>query len=292
MSKKVLGRGLSALIPEMEPSQEVGQGNEDKIWHLAVEDIKPREDQPRRFFSEEKLEELAASIREHGLLQPIIVSKWGKGYEIIAGERRWRACRKLGLESIPAIVKELEQVEINELALIENLQREDLNAIEEALALHKLLNGFSLTQEAIAQKLGKSRPYIANSLRLLNLPPEVQQLVASGQLSAGHVRPLIGIKDKLVQAELVKVILKKGLSVRQTEQLVKDVESRPTTKPAEKKTVKKDSVLHQVEDRLRSRFGTGVRIKRQGAKGKIEIEYYSDDDLNRILDLVLGEIDF
>ncbi|HEX3032132.1 MAG TPA: ParB/RepB/Spo0J family partition protein [Bacillota bacterium] len=293
MTKKGLGRGLSALLPDAEPRTEDVTSDQERILELPVKDIHPREDQPRRFFSEEKLEELAQSIREHGLIQPIVVAKLGKGYQIIAGERRWRACVKLGQDKIPAIVREAGDVEISEIALIENLQRENLNAIEEALALKRLLTDFSLTQEQVAQKIGKSRPYIANSLRLLNLPEQVQLLVAGGKLTSGHVRPLAGLKDVKLQKELAEAICKKGLSVRQAEQLAKEAENRaPKPEGAKDQRVKRDPVLVQVEDKMRSRFGTGVRIKNQGTKGRIEIDYYSDDDFNRILELVLGIQEF
>ncbi|MDA8211334.1 MAG: ParB/RepB/Spo0J family partition protein, partial [Clostridia bacterium] len=221
MSKKGLGRGLQALIPDVKPSQESTSENTSKVLELPIAEIRPREDQPRRFFSDEKLEELAQSIKEHGVIQPIVLRKTDQGYEIIAGERRWRATRKAGLEFIPAVVKDFQDCDVNEVALIENLQREDLNPIEEALAFQKLVTEFRLTQEQLAQRLGKSRPYIANSLRLLNLPPVIQQLVASGEMTSGHVRPLLGIKSREKQLQLVEVIRKKGLSVRQTEELVK-----------------------------------------------------------------------
>ncbi len=294
MSKKGLGRGLQALIPDVKPSQESTSENTSKVLELPIAEIRPREDQPRRFFSDEKLEELAQSIKEHGVIQPIVVRKTDQGYEIIAGERRWRASRKAGLEFIPALVKDFQDCDVNEVALIENLQREDLNPIEEALAFQKLVTEFRLTQEQLAQRLGKSRPYIANSLRLLNLPPGIQQLVASGEMTSGHVRPLLGIKSREKQLQLVEVIRKKGLSVRQTEELVKSFEKTDIEK-ADKTENKKSPVnpiFLQAEDRLRSQFGTAVKIKSQGKKGKIEIEYYDDDDFNRILELVLGVQEF
>lgn len=294
MSKKGLGRGLQALIPDVKPSQESTLENTSKVLELPIGEIKPREDQPRRFFSDEKLEELAQSIKEHGVIQPIVVRKTDKGYEIIAGERRWRASRKAGLEFVPAVVKDFQDCDVNEVALIENLQREDLNPIEEALAFQKLVTEFRLTQEQLAQRLGKSRPYLANSLRLLNLPPSIQQLVASGELTSGHVRPLLGIKSREKQLGIVEVIRNKGLSVRQTEELVKSLEKKEADKvdKIESKKTPVNPIFLQVEDRLRSRFGTAVKIKSQGKKGKIEIEYYDDEDFNRIIELVLGVQEF
>lgn len=294
MSKKGLGRGLQALIPNVKPSQDGNTEETTKALELSLEEIRPRDDQPRRFFSDEKLDELAQSIREHGIIQPIIVRRAAKGYELIAGERRWRAAQRAGLKLIPAVVKEYNDADINEVALIENLQREDLNPIEEALALRKLGQEFQLTQEQMAQKLGKSRPYVANCLRILNLPSAIQQLVATGELSSGHVRPLLGVKSKERQLELAQLINKKGLSVRQTEELVRGLEKREQDQENKQKTVhpQVSAVLPQAEDRLRSKLGTAVRIKAQGSKGKIEIEYYNDEDFNRIMELVLGSLEF
>ncbi len=298
MSKKGLGRGLQALIPDIRSSQEAKLDNQlessQGVQQLPVNKVKPRKDQPRRHFSEEKIAELAQSIQEHGVIQPIVVRKNQTGYEIVAGERRWRACKIAGLTEIPVIIKNVEEVVINELALIENLQRENLNPIEEAIAFQKLVNQFKVTQEQLAQRLGKSRPYIANALRLNNLPAEIQQQVASGELTAGHVRPLLIIKNKAQQITLAAQIVKKGLSVRQTEELVKSLEQN-MEKPGEDNSNKKNAnspILGQVEDKLRSRFGTAVKIKAQGNKGKIEIAYYDDDDFNRILELVLGDEEF
>lgn len=294
MSKKGLGRGLQALIPDVKPSQENIIDDTQKIMEIPVTEIRPREDQPRRYFSDEKLEELAQSIREHGVIQPIVVRKVKQGYEIIAGERRWRAARKAGLKLISAVIKDYQEAYINEVALIENLQREDLNPIEEALAFQQLVDEYQITQELLAQRLGKSRPYITNCLRLLNLPPTIQQLVATGELTSGHVRPLLGVKSKDRQLELAKLIMEKGMSVRQTEQLVKNLENSKQDKVDKvgNKKSNENPVLPQVEDRLRSRFGTLVRIKSQGKKGKIEIEYYDDEDFNRIIELVLGVQEF
>ncbi|MFZ3172592.1 MAG: ParB/RepB/Spo0J family partition protein [Carboxydocellales bacterium] len=294
MSKKGLGRGLQALIPNVKPSQDGNTEENTKTLELSLEEIRPRDDQPRRFFSDDKLDELAQSIREHGIIQPIIVRKSAQGYELIAGERRWRAAQRAGLKLIPAVVKEYNDADINEVALIENLQREDLNPIEEALALRKLGQEFQLTQEQMAQKLGKSRPYVANCLRILNLPSAIQQLVATGELSSGHVRPLLGVKSKERQLELAQLINKKGLSVRQTEELVRGLEKREQDQENKQKIVQPQAsaVLPQAEDRLRSKLGTAVRIKAQGSKGKIEIEYYNDEDFNRIMELVLGNLEF
>lgn len=293
MIKKGLGRGLQALLPDA-PSNGVDGADRQAVVELSIDEIRPRENQPRRFFSEEKLDELAQSIREHGVIQPIVVQSAANGYEIVAGERRWRACRRAGVRVIPAIVKEFDSSVIDVVALIENLQREDLNAIEEAQAFQRLIKDYQINADDLAKRLGKSRPYIANMVRLLKLPDEIQQSVAAGETTAGHVRALLGLRDVKKQKEIFDLIKKRGLSVRQVEEAVKKLQALEENegfrvRPAR---VAVNPVYSQAEDRLRSRFGTGVKVRGQGSKGKIEIDYYSDEDFNRIIELVLGEQDF
>ncbi|MBO8169996.1 MAG: ParB/RepB/Spo0J family partition protein [Thermoanaerobacteraceae bacterium] len=283
-NKRGLGKGLQALIPSVPPGED---DSSNKIKNISVKKIKPNTYQPRREFSESKLQELAQSIKEHGVIQPVVVRKLDNDYyQLIAGERRWRACVMLDLETIPAVVKDLDDAKTTELALIENIQREDLNPIEEAWAYKTLLEEFSLTQEQLSQSIGKSRPAITNTLRLLNLECDVQDMLASGELSMGHARALLSIEDPSLQVELAKKINKEGLSVRQTEKLVKGI--------LEKGKVKKEIKLKQdippeinaLQERLQEHFGTKVTIKYGKKKGSIVIDYYGDDDLNRILELL------
>jgi ParB family chromosome partitioning protein len=228
--------------------------------------------------------ELADSIKEHGIIQPLIVRKSIKGYELVAGERRLRAAKEAGLEKVPAVVKTYSDQQLMEIALIENLQRENLNPIEEAEAYEKLIEHHSYTQEVLAQKIGKSRPHVANMLRLLQLPEKVRRLVSTSALSMGHARALLPVENQTVQWKLANDVVKKGLSVRQLEELVKQLNVSRETK--RKKSLKKEAALVQMEERLRTRFGTSVQIKTGGKRGKIEIEFYSKEDLQRILDIL------
>ena len=286
MNKRGLGKGLQALLPTITDDVE----DNDKVVKLAVNDIKVNSKQPRTVFDDEKLNELAASIKEHGVIQPIIVRETEKGvYEIVAGERRWRACRKSGIKEIPAIIKTLTEMETTEIALIENIQREDLNPIEEASAYKALIEEHGLTQEELSGRIGKSRPFIANTLRLLLLPESIKGLVSDGKISAGHARALLSIQKEKDREEIAKKILMQGMSVRQTENTVKGLNqanAKKTNKP-----VNQDPLIAEIENRLKTRFSTKVTIKDRNKKGSIELEYYGEEELQRIIYLLLGEVD-
>jgi len=277
--KTALGRGLEALIPE--------KGEE--ILQIEVSRISAGGEQPRKVFRDESLKELAASIKEKGVLQPVIVSRTGDGFfRLIAGERRWRASQLAGLKKIPAIIKNAAAKDSLEIALIENMQREDLNPIETAEAFHKLMKDFNLTQEELSEKVGKERATVANYLRLLKLPDEIRLLISDNSLSMGHARAILSIEGRTNQTEAARRILRKGLSVRETEALAKNIAASGTKKS---KTHKghKDPQIASLEDRLIKNLGTKVRIHHKGKKGgKIEIEYYSLDELDRLLDILMG----
>ena len=277
MNKRGLGKGLGALIPtEDENSFEAGKA----VIDIKVTDIEPNENQPRRSFNDEALLELSVSIKEHGIVQPIIVRKTGKTYQIVAGERRWRASRLAGLKTIPAIVKEYTNIEVMEVALIENLQRQDLNPIEEAFAYKSLVEEYKMTQEEISKRIGKSRPAIANSLRLLNLHDEIKEMVIAGKISAGHARALLSIDDTKLQLEAAKKIIEKDLNVREIENVVKNAKDKKTVSHP------KSIEVIEIEERLKTFFGTKVNIIHKKSKGKIEIEYYSNEELERLLELM------
>ena len=288
--KKGLGKGLDALFSSSEiNTQEIKISNTEEntekgISYININDIKPNKDQPRKTFDEEKIGELAESIKEHCLIQPVVLRKSGKGYEIVAGERRWRACRKAGLKEIPCIIKELTDEENMLIAIIENMQREDLNPIEEAEGISQMVTVFGMTQEQVSKSVGKSRPYITNVLRLLKLPQEVQAMVSDGQLSAGHARALAGLSSKKKQIELAEKIGAEGLSVRETEKLLKE-ESTPAKRPAKRKA-EKNADVKRVEEDLKTVLGTKVNLAMNGKKGKIEIEYYSREELERLIELL------
>ncbi len=281
-----LGRGLDALF---------GNNNEtvnDTIRNVPTALIDNNPDQPRTEFDEEKLNELAQSITSHGIVQPILLKKQGERYKIVAGERRFRAAKIAGLSEVPALVKDLSEREINEIALIENLQRVDLNPIEEATAIRELMRDYSLTQEEIASRLGKSRPAIANALRLLNLPDDVIEMVKRGELSQGHARALCGLDDEKIISEIAEFIVKNNLSVRETETLVKnskEEKSEQTPTKKEKTNVKLSSEMRQAQDRLAERFGTKVKFKGDEEKGKIVIEYYSKEGLMSLYEMLMTE---
>lgn len=281
-----LGRGLDALF---------GNNNEtvnDTIRNVPTALIDNNPDQPRTEFDEEKLNELAQSITSHGIVQPILLKKQGERYKIVAGERRFRAAKIAGLSEVPALVKDLSEREINEIALIENLQRVDLNPIEEATAIRELMRDYSLTQEEIASRLGKSRPAIANALRLLNLPDDVIEMVKRGELSQGHARALCGLDDEKIISEIAEFIVKNNLSVRETETLVKNSKegkSEQTLTKKEKTNVKLSSEMRQAQDRLAERFGTKVKFKGDEEKGKIVIEYYSKEGLMSLYEMLMTE---
>lgn len=275
---KGLGKGLGAII-----SSNV-EAESDQVTEASVTKIRPNPYQPRREFDAAALQELADSIKEHGIISPLIVRKSIKGYELVAGERRLRAAKVAGLSKVPIIVKEYTDQQLMEIALIENLQREDLNPLEEAEAYEKLIQHYSYTQEELAKKLGKSRPHVSNILRLLHLPDKIKQLVAQGALSMGHARALIAVEDQELQWKLANETIAKGVSVRQLEELVQQLNVSRETK--HKKPPKKDKALFQAEERLRNRLGTSVHIKKGNKKGKIEIEFFSQEDLERILELL------
>lgn len=285
MPKGGLGKGLGALIPQMD---EYDLGNTREV---RLDDITPNPYQPRKEFNEEKLAELASSIREYGLLQPLVVKPVGDKFQLIAGERRWRASRMAGLTAVPVVVNDADDRGLMAIALVENLQREDLNPLEAAIAYRRLIDEFQLTQEEVAAQVGKSRPAVSNTLRLLTLPEDVQTAVASGELSEGHARALLGLSSQTDVLSIWEQIREQGLSVRATEQLVRRSVrgvSRETKKPASRGPSRKDADLVDVEDQLRTALGTQVRLKGDGSRGWIEIEYYGQEDLTRLLERILG----
>ncbi len=275
---KGLGKGINALFNTVD-------SNEETVEEIKIKELRPNPYQPRKTFDEDALSDLKESIQQHGVLQPIIVRKSIKGYDIVAGERRFRAAQQAGLTTIPAIVREFSETLMREIALLENLQREDLSPLEEAEAYASLLDHLSVTQEELAKRLGKSRPHIANHLRLLTLPDEVQKLIADGKLSMGHGRTLLSLKNKNKLAPLVKKIVDEGLNVRQVEKLVQQLNEN-VPRETKKKEAPKDRVLKERESFLQNYFGTSVSIKKQKKKGKIEIEFLSNEDLERILELL------
>lgn len=285
-----LGKGLEALFGNAEiDTKEISiEPTEDTkaqgISFVDVNDIKPNENQPRKSFDEEKLEELASSIKEHGLIQPVILRKAEIGYEIVAGERRWRACRKAGLKEIPCIVKELTDEQNMLMAIIENMQREDLNPIEEAEGLNQMIASFGMTQEQVSKSVGKSRPYITNALRLLKLPETVKSFVSEGKLTTGHARAIAGIGDPDKQLEIANLVLEKNLSVRELEKLIK--ESYVQKKKNSRKKIEKSADVIRVEEDLKQIMGTKVNLTQKGKKGKIEIEYYNKEDLERLIEML------
>lgn len=286
MAKKGLGRGLNALLQSDEPiSSEANVQGKETVSELKIIDIEPNTGQPRKDFDDEKISELADSIKEHGVITPILVQKSENGfYKIIAGERRWRASKLAGKKTIPAIIKDYDKEEFYEVSLIENLQRQDLNPVEEALGYKKLMDEFGFTQEEVAKKLSKSRSSIANSLRLLNLEKEVMELLSDGKISTGHAKVLLGLSDKKRQIALSKEVAEKELSVRELESLIKAASKKP------KKEIKKDLNLRlafeNAEKRFSDIFSTKVQIVDKKGKGKITIDYYSKEDLDRITKLL------
>lgn len=283
-----LGRGLDALFadqaPVAQPKEETVEKKaaDDAVVYIDINDIKPNKNQPRKVFDDEKIAELAASITEHGIIQPLVVRKKENGYEIVAGERRWRASRKAELKEVPCLIREFTDEENMLIAIIENMQREDLNPIEEAEGIHQMIKTYGLTQEEVSKSVSKSRPYITNALRLLKLPDEIQSLVSEGMLTTGHARALISVEDRKLQADLCRKIIDEGLSVRKIEELVAQA-GKPQKKPAKK--AKSADALH-IERELKDIFGTKVTINQKGKKGTIQLEYYSMDELNRLIELL------
>lgn len=258
----------------------------DSVLIMKISSVEPNRDQPRKHFSEEGIEELASSIKQYGIIQPLLVQKREDYYEIIAGERRWRAAMKAGLKEVPVIVKDYSNREAVEISLIENIQREDLNPIEEALAYDRLIQEFELTQEEVAGRVSKSRSAVTNSLRLLKLADDVRQMVIAGDISEGHARTLLGLPNEEMQRLLAERIVKEKLSVRETEKLVKKLTSN-TPKKTKARDYQKEAILGNLSEQLKIILGTKVSITEKGkSKGKIEIEYYSDDELNRIFEML------
>jgi len=279
--RKGLGRGLDALIS----SANALENARDSVLEVKINDVEPNADQPRKVFDQERLQALAESIKEHGVVQPIIVRQDGSRYVIVAGERRWRAAKLAGLKTIPVVVKELSSRQVMEIALIENLQREDLNPIEEAEAYQKLMDEYSMTQEEVAKLVGKSRAAIANSVRLLTLAKEIREMLVDGRLTSGHARTLVAIEDENRQKELADLFVKKGLNVREAEKLAAQEAKRAAKKARPKK---EDVEMTQLVEDLRTLFGTKIDLQRGKDKGKIVIEYYSKEEFDRIIDLLLN----
>lgn len=289
--KRGLGRGLGSLFGEYEEESPVEEVKiETKIEQVIVNEPKEIDiglidrnpEQPRKIFDEEALNELAESIKIHGVIQPIIVKSVEGRYFIIAGERRWRASRLAGLKTIPCIIKNYSEQEISEIAIIENLQREDLNPIESAKAIKNLISQYNLTQDEVADKIGKSRPAVANTIRLLLLPESIISLIESNKISAGHGRALLSLADSKKQKELALLIIEKGLTVRDVEKIIKDID-----KPVQEKVKQEKSLeLKDFENSIKRVFATKVQIKGNDNKGKIVIDYYSKEDLNRIYDIL------
>jgi ParB family chromosome partitioning protein len=285
LSKKYgLGKGLRALIPDNTLEDE-GEGAQNDINYINIDFIKANKTQPRKSFDKDKIEQLSQSIKEHGIIQPLILNKIEDNtYNIVAGERRWRAAKLIGIKEIPAIIMNLSDREILEVSLIENIQRQDLNPIEEALAYKRLINDFNITQEELSRRIGKSRTAISNCMRLLNLDERVQKYLIDGIISEGHGRALLGVENGELQYKLALNIINKNLTVRDVEKIIKNLNS---TKKDEEKSVKKENIYYlDIKERLENLFGTKVLLMNKKDKGKIQIEYYSQEDLQRILDIL------
>lgn len=285
--KQALGRGLSALLPDKPAFAESGG---EQVRLVAAERIHPNPAQPRKSFDPEKLEELAASIRQHGVMQPLVVVEDGEGYLIAAGERRWRAAQAAGIRELPVLVRQLDAGELAELSLIENIQREDLTSLEEAQAFRELMSSYGYTQEDLAERLGKSRSHVANTLRLLKLAPHERRLLEQGKLSAGHARAVLSLEEGCPERVLlVSAIIKQGLSVRQAEDMAARLKSEQAEKqeqrPAKKHTA---TLLHEdIARQLSRRLGVKVRISGQGGRGRVTLDFNSEDDLQNILDAIM-----
>lgn len=279
MSKKfALGKGLGALIPEDINNKEEAEKN-----LISINLIRSNDEQPRKNFDDDKIAELAQSIKEHGIIQPIIVNKKDAYYIIVAGERRWRAAKLLGLKEVPVLVMDLSEKNILEISLIENIQRQDLNPIEEAIAYKKLLTDFNLTQEELSKRIGKSRVSITNTLRLMNLCDTVKQYLIDEVITEGHGRVLLSITNEKLQCELAQKVIDENLSVRDLERLIKSLNSE---KKERKRKTELDPYYRDITERLQDYLGTKVSISNKNNKGKIEIEYYSNEDLQRILEIM------
>lgn len=297
IKKKGLGKGLDSLIPDNKSmksvtSEKTVESKEDAaaksgVQVMKINEVEPNRDQPRKNFDEDALLELSDSIKQFGVLQPLLVRKRKDYYEIIAGERRWRAAKLAGVKEVPVIEKEYTDQEILEIGLIENIQRENLNPIEEAIAYKRLLEEFNLKQDEVAERVSKSRTAVTNSMRLLKLSDKVQQMIIDDMISTGHARALLAIDDPELQYTLANKIFDEKLSVRETEKLVKEIKN--PKKPKEKKPVANSFVYQDLEEKMKSVFGTKVSIASKGkGKGKIEIEYYSDDELEHLFDMMMS----
>lgn len=297
--KRGLGKGLDALFadaaPVLEEDQtaedvtggEVSKSDKDRILYIDINEIKPNPNQPRKHFNQSKLEDLAKSIQENGVIQPLVVQNREEGYELVAGERRWRASRLAGLKKVPCIIREFDEKQNLIVAIIENMQREDLDPIEEASGLQQMIHKFGFTQEQVSESLGKSRTYIANSVRLLKLPEEIQKMMSESRISAAHGRTLLGVEDPRKQLMLADRIEKEGLSVRSVEEITKKLKNSGTAKTTKsKKEQKKSAEIQAVENDLRELMGTKVSIVAGKKGGKIELEYYSKEELNRLIDIL------
>lgn len=282
--KKGLGKGLEALISSTNALEEA----KNSVLEIKINEIDPNSQQPRKVFDQERLDALSESIKEHGVVQPIIVKTDGPRYVIVAGERRWRAAKLAGLKTIPVIIKDISSREVMEIALIENLQREDLNPVEEAEAYQKLIDEYSLTQEEVAKVVGKSRAAVANSVRLLNLTNEIKDMISDGRLTSGHARTLITISDQQKQISLANQIVEKGLNVREAEKLTAHEANKGNKKQKPKAVNKETAEMYNLEEKLRTVYGTKVNLLKGKEKGKITIEYYSNEEFDRIIDLLLN----
>lgn len=293
VKKKGLGKGLDALIPDnkvMKPLKEEVKTDKEEITESGVQmvninQVEPNREQPRKKFEEDALLELADSIRQFGVIQPLVVQKRKDYYEIIAGERRWRAAKLAKQKEVPVIIKDYTDREIVEISLIENIQRENLNPIEEAMAYKKLLEEFKLKQDEVAERVSKSRTAVTNSMRLLKLDEKVQQMIIDDMISTGHARALLAIDDSEQQYELANKVFDEKLSVRETEKLVKEIKN--PKKPSVKKKIENSFIYEDIENKLKEIIGTKVSISSKGnGKGKIEIEYYSDEELERVFEMI------
>lgn len=281
MSKRGLGKGLEALIPKVE------QKEKGLVVEMDIESLTPNLFQPRKSFDKEKMEELKGSIKKHGIIQPVVVRKMANGFEVVAGERRLKAAKEIGLKKIPAIIRSINNEKSLEIALVENIQREDLNPVEQANAFKRLIDEFKLTQQELAEATGKSRALVTNTIRLLKLNPEIQKNIAEGKISFGHAKLLLSIEDEEMQSAVCERIITTDLSVRDTERLIKNI-GRVQKK---KFQVKNITIEHfpEIEGRLRDALGTKISILYDGKRGKINIEFYNKEDLRRIVDLLLRE---
>ena len=297
IKKKGLGKGLDSLITDNKSmksvtSEKTVESKEDAaaksgVQVMKINEVEPNRDQPRKNFDEDAILELSDSIKQFGVLQPLLVRKRKDYYEIIAGERRWRAAKLAGVKEVPVIEKEYTDQEILEIGLIENIQRENLNPIEEAIAYKRLLEEFNLKQDEVAERVSKSRTAVTNSMRLLKLSDKVQQMIIDDMISTGHARALLAIDDPELQYTLANKIFDEKLSVRETEKLVKEIKN--PKKPKEKKPVANSFIYQDLEEKMKSVFGTKVSIASKGkGKGKIEIEYYSDDELEHLFDMMMS----